>query len=334
MRNFNFSGHFVEDGANWIQGQYNEGDCGEDGSDCDEKTSKFVNPVWKWNRKAEGKTWQMKGNFTDYDDNTIIMENGTAVSQNNSDKYWDGLDKTEAACQQKVLQVWKNYCNTGMHMDRLELHDTSIMSCFIDNYPNYYSLKADERKIVNALLWEEVEFETAIFKGSLLHNIPLNNERREAYNDRDFLITDQRGYSSFVEKIAEKFAKNIMLNELVIGIDYSDEGVTVTTENSERNTVTTIKANYAICTLPLGVLKNPGRLAFNPAFPQDKLGAINGYTMGNYAKIYVKFPQNFWGNNEVLMYVGKELPENSIVTWGLNLDHPKYFDGSKMLTFH
>ena len=91
---------------------------------------------------------------------------------------------------------------------------------------------------------------------------------------------------------------------------------------------------YAISTIPLGVLQK-GDVTFIPPFSDKKHDAIKRYKMGNYEKIYVKFPENFWGKKEVLFSINTDRPPSeSIMTWGLNLDLPKYFSGSKMLMFH
>ena len=95
-----------------------------------------------------------------------------------------------------------------------------------------------------------------------------------------------------------------------------------------------IEAQYAISTIPLGVLQK-GDVEFDPPFLKQKLDCIKGFKMGNYEKIYVQFPENFWGDKEVLFSINTDRPPSeSIMTWGLNLDIDKYFKNSKMLTFH
>ena len=95
-----------------------------------------------------------------------------------------------------------------------------------------------------------------------------------------------------------------------------------------------IEAQYAISTIPLGVLQK-GDVEFDPPFSKDKNDSIKRFKMGNYEKIYVQFPENFWGDKEVLFSINTDRPPSeSIMTWGLNLDIGKYFKNSKMLTFH
>merc|ERR1712012_686569 len=54
--------------------------------------------------------------------------------------------------------------------------------------------------------------------------------------------------------------------------------------------------------------------------------------MGNYAKIYFQFPYVFWGPEEVLMILDES--NLGVQSMALNLNHPKYFPGSNMLTIH
>ena len=53
--------------------------------------------------------------------------------------------------------------------------------------------------------------------------------------------------------------------------------------------------------------------------------------MGSYEKVYVIFPTVFWNNEEeVLINVADGMKAHeSIMAWGLNLNHEKYFPGSK-----
>ena len=63
-----------------------------------------------------------------------------------------------------------------------------------------------------------------------------------------------------------------------------------------------------------------GDVKFNPPFPPEKREAINEFEVGNYEKLYVQFPYNFWGKKEVLMSINLDRPPTeSIMTWGLNL---------------
>lgn len=97
------------------------------------------------------------------------------------------------------------------------------------------------------------------------------------------------GYKQLVDAVAEPLS--IWLNCEVQGINYSDTGVTVTTSQG------TFTANYAICAIPLGVLKK-GRIAFNPPLPAEKQASIDRLKMGLLHKTILRFPEVFW-NREI-----------------------------------
>ena len=91
-----------------------------------------------------------------------------------------------------------------------------------------------------------------------------------------------------------------------------------------------VNAKYAISTLPLGVLQQRV-VQFSPPFSKKKTKGIDGMRMGTYCTIYLQFSHNFWGNKEVLWFVGYSVGR---FAWALNLDHKKYFPGSNIITFH
>ena len=264
--------------------------------------------MWKYQQKFYGTIRHMDGSFTDYNSLKVMYQNGSKLPDHDIDKCWDQIIVAEATCSNLT-----------------DGPDMTIRSC----YEKHVNLTGLNKKVCESFIWEEVEFETAIFNASLKHNIPLNGRGNHPYNDRDFLVTDQRGYQYIMEAISEDFSNSIIFNQKVNKIKYSEEGVQVITEDGTK-----IDADYAICTVSLGVLQN-NSIKFDPDFDEKKQKAISRLEMGFYAKIYVTFPENFWGDDEVLMYVSEDQkPHESIMTWCLNLDHPKYFHGSKMLTCH
>ena len=141
-------------------------------------------------------------------------------------------------------------------------------------------------------------------------------------------------YHKFIDEKAEKFKGKILKDRPVKKVSYSAKGVTVETKKGKDNVAMIIEAQYAISTIPLGVLQK-GDVEFVPPFSENKTNSIKRFKMVNYEKIYVQFPENFWGDKEVLFSINTDRPPSeSIMTWGLNLDIEKYFKGSKMLTFH
>ncbi len=93
------------------------------------------------------------------------------------------------------------------------------------------------------------------------------------------------GYGQIAESLARGL--DIRLSQQVAKIEYGDMGVAVSTENESY------QADWAIVTLPLGVLKK-GSVQFVPPLPQPKQDAIARLDMGRLDKIILKFPKVFW----------------------------------------
>ena len=152
----------------------------------------------------------------------------------------------------------------------------------------------------------------------------------------EFIVISR--YHNFIDVKSKNFNDSIIKDRPVISVTYRDlphGGVEVVAKQGIKTTDwLEIDAEYVISTIPLGVLQK-GDVKFYPPFSKEKLDAIKGYKMANYEMIYVQFPDNFWGQKEVLVSINTDRPPSeSIMTWGLNLDNDKYFPGSKMLAFH
>ena len=309
IQKYDFSGIVVENGANWIHGQFDKEYCDDAGQNCGStnKTPKFINSIWEYQENEHGSTNYLEGSFTNYDMIKMIDHEGRHVPQEEIEKCLKQIESAGARCRELEVES-----------------DMTIREC----YENNMDLTGLNKKACDCLLWLEVEFETGIFDVSLKHRVPLNSEKGIPYNDRDFLVTDRRGYQSILESISASFSNQILFNQKVIEVSYTKQGVKVKTEKG-----TEIEADYAICTVSLGVLQQKG-IRFIPDFNQEKKDAISRLEMGFYAKIYITFPTKFWGDEEALMYISEKQPHESIMTWCLNLDHPKYFPGSRMLTCH
>ncbi|HWB00374.1 MAG TPA: FAD-dependent oxidoreductase, partial [Pirellulales bacterium] len=70
-------------------------------------------------------------------------------------------------------------------------------------------------------------------------------------------------------------------------VDHDDKSVVIDTSQGE------FTADFAVVTLPLGVLKHRG-VEFHPALPERKRDAVQRMGMGLLNKTYLKFPRQFW----------------------------------------
>ena len=101
------------------------------------------------------------------------------------------------------------------------------------------------------------------------------------------------GYGQIPQILAKDL--DIRLNQIVRSIEYNNTGVMVRTENGQ------FQGDYAVVTLPLGVLK-AGTVGFTPALPKAKLDAIQHLNMGSANKLILRFPKIFWPDTEFLGY--------------------------------
>ena len=105
------------------------------------------------------------------------------------------------------------------------------------------------------------------------------------------------GYIQLVEAQAEGL--DIRLGQTVRRVEYSDSGVRVVTDSGEY------EGQVALVTVPLGVLKS-GKISFAPPLPLWKTESIGRLNMGVLNKCYLKFPNVFWDDSEILGYVSAE----------------------------
>lgn len=108
----------------------------------------------------------------------------------------------------------------------------------------------------------------------------------EAFGGDDVLFPD--GYDWLPAALADGL--DIRYNTPVQIIRYDQNGVVL-----EANG-TTFYADFALITVPLGVLKD-GLIRFDPPLPSAKQRAIENLHMGVLDKLYLQFPHIFWDNS-------------------------------------
>lgn len=94
------------------------------------------------------------------------------------------------------------------------------------------------------------------------------------------------GNERFVRALAEDLP--ILYGRVVECVRYGADGVSVYAGGQE------FRADMALCTVPLGVLKR-GTIEFEPELPQKKRDAIDGLGFGLLNKVAMLFPFDFWG---------------------------------------
>lgn len=153
-------------------------------------------------------------------------------------------------------------------------------------FNNLYPAKANDR-LWKFLLSTYVTFDTGDLNNlsSLLYN------EGEEFGGAEKIATN--GFDTIPNFLATGL--NILLNQRVAKIDYSDTKVKIT----HNGTVS--EADYVVVTVPLGVLKS-GNIEFVPALPSAKQNAIQKTGMNCVNKFLLTWDTAFWDNTQYICY--------------------------------
>ncbi len=124
------------------------------------------------------------------------------------------------------------------------------------------------------------------------------------------IILRTKGLSDVLEVQYSAIMSKIRLSTPVREIDYSGSKIIVTDHASQ-----TYEADKLIVTVPLSILKE-GAIAFTPAFSEEKIEAMDKLGMDHGMKIFMRFSQNFWGDDTGSVYPGGIIPEYTVPGWG------------------
>ena len=118
--------------------------------------------------------------------------------------------------------------------------------------------------------------------------------------DEGWFVTDQRGFKSIFTDIVNCLTKSrrLCLNKRVTTVDQSSgKEVYVTCTDGS-----TYCADYVLTTFSLGVLQHK-LVNFLPSLPEWKTNVIDTIRMGNFTKVFAKFPRKFWSDEEWILHV-------------------------------
>jgi len=299
----------VELGANWIHGPFASKEGGKD------------NVVWRFKEK-----YGLEGAFTDYESGLFYERNGSAVGEEVTHRWWDKVEKAMEYCTEKSEKLWEKAEDREEYEDMMspdyEKHDITLRECLEKAEYRKGVESQFDRDMANTMEWAKIDFEATHGPDttSTMWELPMNPN----YHEQDFLITDQRGYAYFLEQ--EAAGLDVRLNERVVEVDYSGRNrVRVTTASGLQ-----VTGKHCISTVSLGVLQSD-LIQWVPEFTAEKKDGIAAILMGNYAKVNLRFAENFWGDKETIMITGDPV---GFMTWGISLDQSDYLPGSKVLSFH
>ncbi|XP_017081296.1 possible lysine-specific histone demethylase 1 [Drosophila eugracilis] len=169
------------------------------------------------------------------------------------------------------------------------------------NRPSDVYLSSRDRLILD---WHFANLEFA--NATRLNNLSLKHWDQD--DDFEFIghhTTVRNGYSCVPVALTENL--DIRVNSAVKEIKYGTHGVEVVAENLKTsNSQMTYKADLAVCTLTLGVLKvavaheesqQSNTVKFDPPLPDWKQQAIRRLGFGNLNKVVLCFDRIFWDPN-------------------------------------
>ena len=181
--------------------------------------------------------------------------------------------------------------------------DSSVRST-IEDQLDWASLSEADKALLGFISNSTVEQEYA---GSRNEFSTYWFDSMSGYDGEDAVFAD--GYRTLVNYLASNL--NIQLGQIVKSINSSTAQVNVTTNKGS------FTADRVIITVPLGVLKK-GVIKFTPALPSKKTTAIAKLGMGNFNKCYLRFPSQFWPEEDWLEYIPRQSEHGKWSQW-LNL---------------
>ncbi|WP_416446284.1 flavin monoamine oxidase family protein [Leucobacter sp. HNU] len=108
--------------------------------------------------------------------------------------------------------------------------------------------------------------------------------------DDDAVDGDEVVFPHGYDELATHLARglDVRLEHPVAGIDWSADGVVVTTVDGAE-----FAAATAVLTVPVGVLRS-GDLRIEPPLPETNAAALAGLTMNAFEKVFLRFDRKFW----------------------------------------
>lgn len=144
----------------------------------------------------------------------------------------------------------------------------------------------------------------------------------EVFPGNDVIFPD--GYDVLIQSLVDPIADRIRYNKAVSQAEYAPaEGVRLTTRDGEK-----IEADYAVITVPLGVLKKQV-INFAPALDAERLALWNRIETGAVNKVFLVWDEAFW--DPKTQYIGYTDPVKGKFTYFLN--YRTFSDANVLVTF-
>ncbi|MAI59301.1 MAG: amine oxidase [Rhodobacteraceae bacterium] len=229
--------------------------------------------------------------ITDDDSIELYTINGSEISEDD----WDEIE-----------EIWYEV------LDELDVDSTGSILQNLNEYDDGIWEDPNIRWIFSA--YTEFDY------GASLKDISAGLINEESgYPGADVILTD--GY----QKIIDLLAQNVKIRKStpVISIKYDfNDHVEIEVENE------TFSASYAICSVPLGVLKS-GSIAFYPNLPSYIKTSISRVGFGTVTKLAIKFNNQFWDSN--VQYYGTVTKKTG--RWPLWMNYKTFSDEKILMGF-
>jgi monoamine oxidase len=213
-----------------------------------------------------------------YDTKGVVLEDEDQVEL--EEQFWQALDEVEELVEQ---------------MDEDNEADISLQTA-LDIVLSKWDLSAQDRRELDYAIASLIEHEYAADSADLSCYYW---DQGEEFDGEDCLFP--QGYDQLATTVAKEL--DIRLGQSVQTVEYGKAGVRVQCQED------TFEADYAIVTVPLGVLK-AGSISFLPALPDQKQKAIHRLGMGVLNKVILRFSKVFWEKRaEVIGHIPKKKGE-------------------------
>ncbi|WCJ36059.1 Polyamine oxidase 1 [Euphorbia peplus] len=298
-----FSGNTVEMGGNWLFGG-----------------GPITNPLMEIAHKLKLKT--SLSDFDNITSNTYKQEGGL-------------YSKEEVEQVDEVATARDSFCEKFSQMLSTKKKDVDVSILAAQRI--YKSVPTSPLEMVVDFFHNDFEDTEPPRLTSLRHTYPRNE--LVDHGEDEYFVADPRGYEVIVQYLAKQFLSSLTsdprlkLNKAVKEISYSDNGVTLKTEDGS-----TYNSKYVIVSVSLGVLQSD-LIEFKPKLPTWKKIAIADFSMTIYTKIFLKFPYKFWptgpgtefflythvrrGYYPIWQHLEKEYPGSNVIMVTLTSDESR-----------
>jgi monoamine oxidase len=223
-------------------------------------------------------------------------------------EYYQDRGKTYYQLTGKTIEESEASSNTAFRaaskvIEKLPLYSGPDIS--LSEYLNKEPLSDETLTLLNSFIANE--FGTDL---DLLSVAGYNEAVAKRTSGNEKIILRRRSFSEVLDLQYSPISSKIRQNTPIKSIDYGSGKVVLTDDANQ-----TYEADKVIVTVPLSILKE-GRISFNPALPEEKVLAMDGLGMDGSVKIFMRFGQNFWGDETSTVYPGGIIPEYKAPGWG------------------